>query len=72
MASSCEAGDLVLRFDADAGSFAIWAYDAHKLPICPLHYDRVLGDAHPELERLGDAFSGLPTGSPASNAAPRT
>jgi (1->4)-alpha-D-glucan 1-alpha-D-glucosylmutase len=59
-----EAGQLVLRFDAEAGSFAVWAYDTHKLPICPLHYARVLGDEHPELERLGDAFSGLPDWRP--------
>ena len=43
----------------ETGGFAVWAYDTHKLPICPLHYYRVLGDEHPELERLGDAFSGL-------------
>ena len=33
-----EAGKLELRFDAGTGSFAVWAYDTHKLPICPLHY----------------------------------
>jgi (1->4)-alpha-D-glucan 1-alpha-D-glucosylmutase len=59
-----EAGQLVLRFDPQAGDFAIWAYDTHKLPICPLHYARVLGDDHPELERLGDAFSNLPEWRP--------
>lgn len=59
-----EAGQLSLRFDPARGAFAIWAYDTHKLPICPLHYDRVLGNQHPELERLGDAFSGLPNWRP--------
>jgi (1->4)-alpha-D-glucan 1-alpha-D-glucosylmutase len=54
-----ESGQLVLRFEPESGSFAVWAYDTHKLPIYPLHYQRVLGDEHPELERLGDAFSGL-------------
>jgi (1->4)-alpha-D-glucan 1-alpha-D-glucosylmutase len=54
-----ESGQLVLRFDPETGSFAVWAYDMHKLPINPLHYSRVLGDEHPELERLGDAFSSL-------------
>ena len=54
-----EAGQLALRFDAETGGFAVWAYDTHKLPINPLHYSRVLGDEHPELERLGDAFSSL-------------
>ena len=46
-----------MKFDAEDGSFAIWAYDFHKLPVSPLHYNRILGDAHPDLERLGDAFS---------------
>jgi (1->4)-alpha-D-glucan 1-alpha-D-glucosylmutase len=59
-----EAGQLELRFDAAEGGFAVWAYGAHKLPICPLHYARVLGDAHPALERLGDAFAGLPDRKP--------
>jgi (1->4)-alpha-D-glucan 1-alpha-D-glucosylmutase len=59
-----EAGQLQLRFDPQTGGFAIWAYDTHKLPICPLHYARVLGDEHPELERLGDAFSNLPEWRP--------
>ncbi|WP_020175396.1 malto-oligosyltrehalose synthase [Methyloferula stellata] len=52
-------GGLKLKFDADEGSFAVWAYDTHKLPICPLHYGRILGDKHAELERLSDAFAHL-------------
>jgi (1->4)-alpha-D-glucan 1-alpha-D-glucosylmutase len=59
-----EAGQLMLQFDPDEGSFALWAYGSHKLPICPLDYARVLGDAHPKLERLGDAFSSLPSWRP--------
>jgi (1->4)-alpha-D-glucan 1-alpha-D-glucosylmutase len=58
------AGKLVLRFEEQTGSFAVWVYDTHKLPICPLDYARILGDAHPELERLGDAFSHLPLWRP--------
>lgn len=54
-----EAGELRLRFDAAEGSFAVWAYGTHKLPVCPLDYGRILGDAHPVLEQLGDAFAGL-------------
>jgi (1->4)-alpha-D-glucan 1-alpha-D-glucosylmutase len=54
-----EAGQLELRFDAEAGSFAIWAYGTHRLPITPPHYGRVLGEDHPALERLGDAFAGV-------------
>jgi (1->4)-alpha-D-glucan 1-alpha-D-glucosylmutase len=59
-----ESGQLALRFEPETGDFAVWAYDKHKLPISPLHYQRVLGDEHPELERLGDAFSGLPEWRP--------
>ncbi|HZF75394.1 MAG TPA: malto-oligosyltrehalose synthase [Acetobacteraceae bacterium] len=59
-----ESGQLELRFDAEAGSFAVWAYGTHKLPINPLHYTRILGDGHPELERLGDAFAHLPDSRP--------
>src|SRR6185295_19976277 len=54
-----EAGQLVLKFDADAGEFAVWAYDTHKLPISPLQYARVLGNEHADLERIGDEFSAL-------------
>jgi (1->4)-alpha-D-glucan 1-alpha-D-glucosylmutase len=54
-----EAGKLTLKFDPETGSFAVWAYDTHKLPICPRHYARILGTAHPDLERLGDAFAHL-------------
>jgi (1->4)-alpha-D-glucan 1-alpha-D-glucosylmutase len=57
-------GKLTLKFDQQDGSFAVWAYDSHKLPICPLHYGRILGDAFPELERLGDEFANLPEWRP--------
>ena len=52
-----DAGNLVLKFDEAAGSFAVWAYDTHALPICPLHYAKILSNAHPALEPLGDAFT---------------
>jgi (1->4)-alpha-D-glucan 1-alpha-D-glucosylmutase len=54
-----EAGELALRFDLDEGSFAVWAYETHKLPVCPLHYASILGDADPVLEPIGDAFADL-------------
>jgi (1->4)-alpha-D-glucan 1-alpha-D-glucosylmutase len=58
-----ESGQLALRFEPETGGFAVWAYGMHKLPIYPLHYQRVLDQEHPELERLGDAFlaAGLAT-----------
>ena len=58
------AGKLALKFDPEAGSFAVWAYDTHKLPIWPFHYDRVLGTDHPVLERLGDEFAGMASWRP--------
>ena len=54
------AGKLRLKFDEQEGSFAVWAYDTHKLPVNPLDYQRILGVAHPDLERLGDEFRHLP------------
>jgi len=55
-----ERGVLQLRFDEADGSFAVWAYDTHKLPVWPPHYARILGDGHPQLEQLADAFNWLP------------
>jgi (1->4)-alpha-D-glucan 1-alpha-D-glucosylmutase len=57
-------GKLVLKLDEAAGELAVWAYDHHKLPISPLTYGDVLGDAHPTLERLGDEFGALPQWKP--------
>jgi (1->4)-alpha-D-glucan 1-alpha-D-glucosylmutase len=59
-----ESGQLVLKFDPAEGSFAVWAHASHKLPVCPLHYNRILGATHPDLERLGDSFAGLPEWRP--------
>jgi (1->4)-alpha-D-glucan 1-alpha-D-glucosylmutase len=55
-----ERGVLELRFDENDGSFAVWAYDSHKLPIWPPNYAKILGDGHPKLEQLADAFNWLP------------
>jgi len=53
-------GALQLKYDEAEGSFAVWAYDTHKLPISPPHYARILGSEHVELEQLADAFAWLP------------
>src|SRR3954463_4918261 len=50
--AALEDGKLVLKYDEAAGELAVWAYDTHKLPVCPLHYARVLGHGHAGLERL--------------------
>jgi len=55
-----ERGALELKFDPTDGSFAVWAYGTHKLPITPPHYARILGSEHAELERLADSFAWLP------------
>ena len=62
--AALEAGALALKFDAEAGGFAVWAYDVHKLPIRPHDYGAILAGAHPRLERLGDAFAHLEAATP--------
>lgn len=52
-------GGLELRFDNETGSFAVWAYGSHKLPVRPQDYGTILGSDHPDLERIGDAFAHL-------------
>ncbi len=59
-----KAGNLVLKCDEAEGSLAVWAYDTHKLPICPLFYDRVLGRDDAGLDRLSDLFLDLPMWRP--------
>jgi (1->4)-alpha-D-glucan 1-alpha-D-glucosylmutase len=54
-----QSGNLRLRFDAQGGSLAVWAYGAHKLPVSPLDYPAVIGKQHPVLERVGDEFAAL-------------
>jgi (1->4)-alpha-D-glucan 1-alpha-D-glucosylmutase len=63
------AGDLVLSFGAAEGGFAVWAYGTHQLPISPLHYGRILGTHHPELEKIGDAFAHVSSETDMSAAA---
>jgi (1->4)-alpha-D-glucan 1-alpha-D-glucosylmutase len=57
-------GKLKLKYDDAEGTLAIWAYDTHKLPICPLFYDRVLAHDDPVLDRMSDLFSDLPIWRP--------
>ncbi|MGI3903231.1 MAG: malto-oligosyltrehalose synthase [Janthinobacterium lividum] len=57
-------GKLSLKFDAATGSFAVWAYDTHMLPVCPVNYGEILGDDDETLDRIGDGFSGLPAWRP--------
>ncbi|HTT03916.1 MAG TPA: malto-oligosyltrehalose synthase [Steroidobacteraceae bacterium] len=55
-----ERGALRLRFDEQEGSFAVWAYETHKLPIWPPDYARIFTDGSLRLEHLSDAFAWLP------------
>ncbi len=59
-----KAGNLALKYDAAEGTLAIWAYDSHKLPVCPLFYDRILGHDDAGLDRLSDLFADLPMWRP--------
>ena len=56
-------GKLALRFD-DNGAFAVWAYDAHKLPVCPLTYPMIVGHESEALDRTSDKFRDLPNWRP--------
>ncbi|HEY1888448.1 MAG TPA: malto-oligosyltrehalose synthase [Roseiarcus sp.] len=56
-------GKLKLHFEAD-GSFAVWAYEAHKLPIHPLTFPQILGHQHSALDRMADLFLDLPQWRP--------
>ena len=56
-------GKLTLRFEED-GAFSIWAYDTHKLPVCPLTYPTILGHATEALDRMSDRFLDLPNWRP--------
>ena len=56
-------GKLKLKLESD-GSFAVWAYDEHKLPVCPLTYPTILGHQNPALDRLTDLFLDLPQWRP--------
>ena len=57
-----QAGEIVLRYDAAAGSFAAWYYD-HKLPINPQRYGEILrtivAAANADKEAAGRALSAL-------------
>jgi (1->4)-alpha-D-glucan 1-alpha-D-glucosylmutase len=55
-------GKLKLRFED--GSFAVWAYDAHKLPVHPLTFPKILGHQNSALDRMGDLFLDLPQWRP--------
>jgi (1->4)-alpha-D-glucan 1-alpha-D-glucosylmutase len=59
--SVLEAGKFELKCDFECGEFSIWVYDTHKLPVTPSTYPLILGNEAPELERLADEFSALPT-----------
>ncbi|MGE4063532.1 MAG: malto-oligosyltrehalose synthase [Rhodospirillaceae bacterium] len=54
-----ESGKLRIKFDAEEGSFAVWAYDAHKLPVCPLHYRDILVACTGPVRELADLFAGI-------------
>jgi (1->4)-alpha-D-glucan 1-alpha-D-glucosylmutase len=56
--AALQQGHLQLRFDAQEGSFSVWAYETNKLPISPLDYAEIVGNS-PVLERIGDEFAAI-------------
>jgi (1->4)-alpha-D-glucan 1-alpha-D-glucosylmutase len=58
--AALESGKLVLKCDVERGEFAVWAHEAHKLPITPATYAQILGDEQPDLERFADSARAEP------------
>lgn len=62
-----ERGEIVLRFEAEDGSYSAWYYD-HRFPISPRRYDAMLrrvhlpGQAGADLAALADGFAKLQAG----------
>jgi (1->4)-alpha-D-glucan 1-alpha-D-glucosylmutase len=54
-----DSGKIELKFDANDGTFAVWLYDTHKLPIAPPTYSQILLNASPALKNLLEAFAAL-------------
>jgi (1->4)-alpha-D-glucan 1-alpha-D-glucosylmutase len=54
-----EAGHIELKFDAEHGEFNVWLYDTHKLPVSPLTYPEILGNANDALRKLAEEFARL-------------
>lgn len=52
-------GELELRFDAEAGAFAIWAEGSHRLPLCPTTYGAIIDDAGEPLAEIAASFETL-------------
>jgi len=53
-----ERGEIVLRFDADEGSFSAWYY-GHRFPISPPGYPVILQHGGAPLAGLAEEFAGL-------------
>jgi (1->4)-alpha-D-glucan 1-alpha-D-glucosylmutase len=53
-----ESGRFELKFDPADGSFSIWLYGTHKLPVTPSCYSKILADS-PELKELAQQFAAL-------------
>jgi (1->4)-alpha-D-glucan 1-alpha-D-glucosylmutase len=55
-----------LQLKFDDGAFAIWAYDEHKFPVCPLTYPLILGHKNAALDIMAIDFSTCRNGAPRS------
>jgi len=52
-------GKLELRFDDKQGTFSVWLYDIHKLPVTPPSYPEILGNDSPNLKKFAEGFGSL-------------
>jgi (1->4)-alpha-D-glucan 1-alpha-D-glucosylmutase len=52
-------GKLELGFDEKQGTFSVWLYDTHKLPVTPPSYPEILGNDSPTLKKFAENFGSL-------------
>lgn len=54
-----EAGEFDLKLDDNDGTFSVWLYRTHKLPIAPPTYAAILEEADSEFRTLANEFAKL-------------
>jgi (1->4)-alpha-D-glucan 1-alpha-D-glucosylmutase len=54
-----ESGRFGLKFDYADGSFSIWLYETHRLPVAPPTYPRILNSGSPALQEFAQQFAAL-------------
>lgn len=52
-------GNLELKFDEKHGTFSVWLYDTHKLPVAPPSYSEILRIDSDQLKHFAKEFASL-------------